>query len=186
MINEELLKRKSAVFQVGLLFNQQPSDEKITAYANALMNYEPRQIIYAFNQVILSGSAFFPSLAEVLKHLRIETEKKEDLAPVIVKEIISLIRSFGKYAEDKMLEVASSDARLVFLAIGNTDDIRNSENFETMQAQLERLAKGVLAAKLNHHKISKLESIGIDTGRLETSPNFKTLDYSDYTILGSI
>lgn len=172
-----LLPIKEAVYEMSLFFNQQPSDERITAYAKALSNYSPKQIIFAFKEVINSGAPFFPSLAEILKHLRLDQEKKEDLAPVIVKEIIGLIRSFGKYNENEMLEAASPDARLVFLAIGNTDDIRNSENFETMQAQLERLTKGILASKINESKSVKLESIGINTVR---ALNFQTMDYSGY------
>jgi len=178
MNSKELLERKSAVYQMGLLFNQAPSDDKITAYANALMNYSPKQIIFAFNQVILSGTAFFPSLAEILKHLRPNTEVKEDRAPIIVKEIIQAIRSWNKDLEAQMLESVSEDARLCFLAIGNTSDLRNSENFETMSAQVERLVKGVLAAKTNNIKNEKLERIGIkQEGKLL---HMRTQDFSNF------
>lgn len=176
MNDAKLVAIKAAIYEMGLLFNQAPSDDKVKAYASALMNYEPRQIKFAFNQVILSGSAFFPSLAEVLKHLRPDMDKKEDRAPIIVKEIIQAIRSFHPDLEDKMLEAVSEDARLVFLAIGNTADIRNSENFETMSAQVERLVKGVLAAKTNNIKNERLEKIGIISKPIE----FRTADYSSF------
>jgi len=173
-----LEKIKAAVYEVGLLFNQQPSDDKINAYAKALSNYTPKQITFAFNQVILSGTAFFPSLAEILKHLRPNTEAKEDRAPIIVKEIIQAIRSWNKDLEAQMLESVSEDARLCFLAIGNTSDLRNSENFETMSAQIERLVKGVLAAKTNSIKNEKLERIGIkQEGKLL---QLRTMDYSNF------
>lgn len=173
---KDLLPIKEAVYEMSLYFNQPPGDERITAYAKALANYSPKQIIFAFKQVVNSGTAFFPSLAEILKHLKPEEDKKEDRAPIIVKEIISLIRSFHPMLEDRMLEAASPDARLVFLAIGNTADLRNSENFETMSAQVERLVKGVLAAKTNNIKNERLEKIGIVLKPVE----FRTMDYSGY------
>lgn len=175
MIDEHLLERKSAVYQMGLLFNQAPADDKITAYARALQRYTPAQITHAFNQVILSGSAFFPSLAEILKHLRPPEERKEDQAPVIVAEMIQLIRAYGKYAEAEMMMKASPIAKLAFKALGDTSDIRNSENFETTKAQLERLVKGVIAAKDNKTVMDRLERVGI-----QTPANLQKLDFSGY------
>lgn len=182
MNDKEFLLRKSAVYQMGLLFNQAPSDEKITAYANALMRFEPKQIIFAFNQVINSGTAFFPSLAEVLKHLRPTNESNQDKAPQIAQEVLNALRAYSQYDEVKMLENVSEDARMVFLAIGYTGDIRTSENYETTKAQIERLAKGVLASKEASVKNEKLEKIGINTGRvLEMKrPEMKTMDFSGY------
>lgn len=177
MNDAKLVAIKAAIYEMGLLFNQAPSDDKIKAYASALINYEPGQIKFAFREVINSGSAFFPSLAEILKHLRPDTEKKEDRAPLIVKEIIQAIRSWNKDLEEQMLESVSEDARLVFLAIGNTADLRNSENFETMSAQVERLVKGVLAAKTNEIKNTNLERLGINTGKVL---EFRTMDYSGF------
>lgn len=175
MQQANFMQLKAAIFEMGLLFNQQPSDERINAYAKALQNYTPKQIIYAFKQVINSGSAFFPSLAEILKHLRVDEDRKEDRAPLIVKEIIQAIRSFNQYNEKEMLESVSEDARLVFLAIGNTGDIRNSENFETMQAQLERLVKGVISSKETSIKKEKINQVST-INRI----NAMTTDFSGY------
>lgn len=161
-MNDASLLLKAAIYEVGLLFNQQPSDERITAYARALQNYTPGQVTFAFNQIILSGSAFFPSLAEILKFLRPQTEKKEDLAPVIVAEMIRAIRAYGKWDEARMLTTVSEDARQVFQALGNTTDIRNSDNIEITKAQLERLAKGVFAARENAKINTGLEKVGIN------------------------
>ena len=182
MINERLLERKSAVFQMGLLFNQQPSDEKITAYANALINYEPKQIIFAFNQVILSGSAFFPSLAEVLKHLRPATEAVVDRAPQVAIEILNAIRTYGPHDESRMLQNVSEDTRVTLLAIGFTGDIRNSENYETTKAQIERLARGVLASREASVKNERLQKIGINTGKVLSmnKTGMKTMDFSGF------
>lgn len=177
MSNENLLERKSAVYQMGLLFNQAPSDEKITAYANALMAFTPKQIIYAFNQVIYSGSPFFPALSEVLKHLSPNVETKEDRAPIIVKEIIRFIKMWHPDLEKEHIHELSSDAQLVFQVIGHTADLRNSESFEIMNAQIERLVKGVLASKTNDVKNERLERLGISTGKVL---NFKTMDFSGY------
>lgn len=170
----DLLPLKEAIYEVGLLFNQAPSDDKITAYARALQRYTPQQVTYAFNQVILSGSAFFPSLAEILKHLRPAEERKEDLAPVIVAEMIKLIRAYGKYDESRMMMAASPHAKLAFKALGDTSDIRNSENFETTKAQIERLVKGILASKETTTKSEQLERIGI------SMPKIQRLDFTGF------
>lgn len=182
MSSEKFLEIQAAIFEVGLLFNQQPNEARINAYAKALMNYSPKQIVFAFNQVILSGSAFFPSLAEVLKHLRPATESYQDKAPQVAIEILNAIRTYGPHAEDEMLRNVSEEARLTLLAIGYTGDIRNSENYETTKAQIERLARGVLASKDAVVKNSKLESIGIDTGKVLSmrKPEFRTMDFSGY------
>lgn len=158
---DKKLAIKSAIYQMGLRFNQEPSREKIEAYANDLIGFTPEQIIFAFRQVINSGSAFFPSLAEILKHLRPPEEKKEDLAPVIVNEMLQAIRNFSQYDEVRMLESVSENARLAFLALGSTMDIRLSENLETSKAQLRDLIKGVIASKENAAKSENLARIGI-------------------------
>lgn len=163
MSSKNFLQVKAAIYEMGLLFNQMPSDERITAYARALENYEPRQVIFAFKLIIESGSAFFPSLAEILKCLKPITPKIEDRAPVIVAEIITGIRRYGKWAEKEMLESLSPEARAVVYQLGDTTDIRNSENFETTKAQLERLAKGVLGKNVAEIFNTKLEAIGITT-----------------------
>lgn len=178
-MNKDFLLVKAAIYEMGLLFNQTPGDERITAYAKALSGYEPRQIIFAFQNVINSGSAFFPSLAEILKHLRPAQEKKEDVAPVIVTEMLQAIRSYGQFDEPRMLEAVSENARLAFQALGNTMDIRLSENIETTKAQLERLVKGVLAAKENHHKASELERVGIVLNLPSNQMN--KLSFDDFT-----
>jgi hypothetical protein len=179
----DLLKIKEAIYEVGLLFNQQPSDEKITAYAKALVNYTPKQIVFAFNQVILSGSAFFPSLAEILKHLRPSVEAVVDRAPQVANEILKALRTYGPHDEANMLLSVSDDAKLTLQAIGYTGDIRNSENYETTKAQIERLARGVLASKDANTKNERLQKIGIDTKNVLSMnrPGMKAIDFSNFT-----
>lgn len=184
MKNERDLEIKAAIYEVGLLFNQQPGDDKINAYAKALQNYTPKQITHAFNQVILSGSAFFPSLAEILTHLRPPTEKKEDLAPLICAEILEAIKNFSSYDEIKMDEHLSENARQVLRMLGGSAEIRNApfENLGTTKAQLTKLASSVLAKKEADAKLSKLESIGITTGRVLDFPKqeLRTMDFSGF------
>lgn len=179
---KDILPLKEAIYEMGLFFNQMPTDERITAYANALANYEPNQIIFAFKQVINSGSAFFPSLAEILKHLRPMEDKKEDRAPIIANEIIQAIHLHPYDLEARMFPTLSEDANAVIAANGGTRSIRDSENFETMKAQLERLARGVIAARESASRNAKLESIGIDTSKVLPlrKPEMKTLSFSDF------
>lgn len=183
MNNTKLLGIKATIYEMGLRFNQQPSPEKINAYAQDLMEYEPHQITFAFRQVINSGSSFFPSLAEILKHLRPPETRKEDLAPVIVNEMLQAIRYYGQYDEERMKASVSENARLAFDALGNTMDIRLSENIETTKAQLERLVKGVLANKDASYKTEQLAQIGIGSAKVISLPNkttMKGLDYSNF------
>lgn len=179
-MNTKLLAIKAAIYDMGLKFNQEPSDAKITAYAKELMDYTPEQINYAFRKIIHSGSAFFPSLAEILKHLKPETESAQDKAPQIAQEILQLLRWYGPHDEKRMIENASEDARLVFLAIGYTGDIRNSENYETTKAQIERLARGVLASRKASEKNEQLSSLGIEAAKILTltKPGMRELSFN--------
>jgi hypothetical protein len=160
MNSEKLIEIKAAVYEMGLLFNQMPNDEKISAYAKALINYEPRQIIFAFNQVIKSGTAFFPSLAEILKHLS-PAKDTTDKAPQVAVEMIQALRWYGPHDEKRMLESVSKEARLTFERLGNTADIRNSENPEIVRAQLERLARSVMGSEVANQKNEQLQKLGI-------------------------
>lgn len=178
--NTKLLAIKAAIYDMGLKFNQEPSDAKITAYAKELMEYTPEQINFAFRQVIKSGSAFFPSLAEVLKHLSPASEPLQDKAPQIATEMLQALRWYGPHDEVRMLESVSPEAKLVFERLGYTGDIRNSENIDTVRAQLERLARSVLSSKVAQDKNEKLESIGIKTAKVLhlNKPGMQTLSYS--------
>lgn len=160
MKNKELLI-KEAIYEMGLLFNQMPSEEKINAYSKALLNYEPNQIVFAFRQVIKSGTAFFPSLAEILKHLSPVKEIAQDKAPQVAAEMIQALRWYGPHDEARMLESVSKEARLTFQRLGNTADIRNSENIDTIRAQLERLARSVINSNAAQEKNDQLQKIGI-------------------------
>jgi Golgi nucleoside diphosphatase len=160
MNQPSLTALKAAIYEMGLYFNQQPSDDRITAYAKALANYSDKQVIFAFKQVINSGTAFFPSLAEILKHLKPQ-EETHDKAPQIAAEMLKLIRWYGKHDEENMLKNASPEARETFLRLGDTQDIRNSENTDTVRAQLERLARSVMQSKQVEVKNKQLENIGI-------------------------
>jgi hypothetical protein len=172
---------KAAIYEMGLLFNQQPNDERISAYAKALANFTPDQIKFAFNEVIKSGSAFFPSLAEILSHLAPKEPTIEERAPVIVAEMFKLINQFSQYRELEMLEAASEDARLAFLAMGGTFNFRMSENVDMVRAQTERLVKGVLASKETAKHIEQLNRIGVYPKVKLIEPNgMKALDYSEF------
>lgn len=181
MNNIKLLAIKAAIYDMGLKFNQEPSDSKITAYAKELIDYTPEQINFAFRQVINSGSAFFPSLAEVLKHLCPATESNVDKAPQVAQEIINLLRNYGPHDEQRMLQAASEEAQWVFAQIGYTGDLRTSENYETTKAQIERLARGVLSSLDAHKKNTDLAKIGI-TGKVLhlKKPEMRTMDFSGY------
>lgn len=169
--NVKLLAIKAAIFDMGLKFNQEPSDAKITAYAKDLMDYSPEQINFAFRQIINSGTAFFPSLAEILKHLK-PAQEVHDKAPQIAAEMLQALRWYGPHDEVNMLKNISPEAKATFERLGNTQDIRNSENTDTVRAQLERLARSVMQSKQVEAKNEQLQKIGIvlPFQRIEFSP----------------
>lgn len=185
MKNEKLLERKSAVYQMGLLFNQQPNDEKITAYANALMNYEPKQIIFAFNKVIASGSAFFPSMAEILVHLKPKSISSVNTGNEVANELFDKILEYGRY-KSGLFEALSPVAkeilennRYLFLEILDSE----KHQVPTIRAQIRDLVTASQeGAKAQTHNES-LQRIGIDvSGKVLTMkrPELKTMDFSGY------
>lgn len=161
MSQRNFMAIKAAVYKMGLLFNQQPGEDRINAYAEALSKYTDKQVIFAFNQVIKSGSAFFPSIAEILKHLQPATEGVTDRAPQIAAEMLQMVRWYGKHDEVNMLKNCSPEAKTVFEKWGDTSSIRNSENLETTRAQLERLARSVAGSAQAQEKNEQLNKIGI-------------------------
>lgn len=181
MIDEKLLERKSAVFQMGLLFNQQPSEEKITAYARALMNYTPKQITYAFNQVILNGSAFFPSLAEILGHLKPKQDTSEEIGNFVANEVIQKVIDLGYYRLNEVYEklsdiskIAIGENRYILTEIANSD----MDQLPTIRAQLRNMAKSAAEMAKAEKKNTQLEKIGIV---LEMKrPELKKMDYSQF------
>ena len=183
MNKEAHLRRKAAIYEMGLLFNQHPNDQRIEAYAKHLASYSPEQITYAFNKVIESGSGFFPSLAEILKHLRPVPLSKEDQAPMIVTEMLTALRDHSQYDEAKMLDSVSDIARAAFIQLGSTYSVRVSENIETTKAQLERLVKGVIARGQQDSQGVELQKLGLQNGKvinLVKDRGIERLNYSDF------
>lgn len=177
---KKILSRKltiEALKKFRGLFNKSPDDQAIELYADMLCEkFEFKQVTWALTEIVKKGSPFFPSCGEIFSTLTPAEERKEDVAPVIVAEMIKLIRTYGKYDESRMMMAASPNAKLAFKALGDTSDIRNSENFETTKAQLERLVKGVIAAKDNKSTMDQLERIGIQPPKTA----MQKLDFGGY------
>ena len=165
-------------------FNQKPSDEDLETYAELLSaKFEFKQVTWAMTQFVENGSTFFPSCGELFSMLKPAEQKKEDKAPLIANEIIQFIRLHSFDLEHNYLHTLSPDALAVVYANGGTRSIRDSENFETMKAQLERLAKGVIANRDAENKNESLQRIGIDVaGKVlpMKKPELRTMDFSGY------
>jgi hypothetical protein len=178
MNEQQLLSKKlilKALKNYRNLFNKAPNDEALELYSEILSeSFEFKQVTWALSKLIKKGSPFFPACGEIFAQLTPKTETKEELAPKIAAEIFQLLRDFSQYDEGKMLEKASENARLVFLALGSTMDIRLSENIETTRAQLERLAKSVLSSKEAGIKIHELKQIGVEV------PEMKKLSFGEF------
>jgi hypothetical protein len=157
---------KAAIYEMALLFNQQPNDERITAYAKALQNYRPDQIKHAFNQVILSGSAFFPSLAEILVHLRPKEVTSDDIGNFVANEVIQKVIDFGVYRLREAMDALSDVSKQVVAQ--NTyvlQEIANSttDQLPTIRAQIRGMAKAAAEAHRANKVNDRLQKIGINT-----------------------
>ncbi len=128
------------IYNFGLTFNQQPTQERLEVYADALIPIGAEKVRFAFEKIIRNGNAFFPSLAEIYQAIN---PKKPDESAIVANEIINLIRIYGPHAETEMMIKASELAKKVLIQIGSTESIRNSENTEIIRAQLERLARAL-------------------------------------------
>lgn len=161
---KDLLPLQEAIYEVGLLFSKstQPSEAQINAYAKALQRYSPEQVTYAFNQIILKGSAFFPSLAEVLVFLRVQESSSEDRGNIFADEIVSKALDHGFYRTKDAYESLSNEAKLV---IGNNTrilkEICESSRDELMiiKSQIRKLAVARINTTKNEIHNKQIESL---------------------------
>jgi hypothetical protein len=181
-LNQTIVKAAHAMlmkFNNRFSKNQRETESTLFDWAEHLAiekRFTVTQIGFALSELTKQGRTFMPNAYEIAEVLTPKTETKEEAAPVIVAEMIKLIRAYGKYDEARMFMAASPEAKLAFRALGDTSDIRNSENFETTKAQLERLVKGVLAAKSNQSQMDQLQRIGIHVPKEQ----LQKLDYSGF------
>lgn len=156
---------KEIIYNFGLMFNQQPSPERIDVYADTLAPLGEDGVKLAFQRIIKSGSSFFPSIAEIYEAIN---PKKTDESAIVASEIIKLVRVYGPHAENELMQNCSPLARRVILQLGSLDFVRNSENTETIRAQLERLARSI------SQKISYEEN---KTSLIASSVNMKRISF---------
>ena len=183
---KDLLPLKEAIYEMGLFFNQAPGDDRITAYAKALSNYTPQQVVYAFKQIINSGSAFFPSLAEVLKHLRPVEPSSEDIGNFVANEVIQKVIEFGYYRIGEAYNALSEISRKT---IGENryllTEIANSERDQlpSIRAQIRGMVKSSAEAIKSGKKNQELASLGVNTENViqlsDKKPQMRSLDFSE-------
>ena len=168
----DILALKEAIYEVGLLFSKatQPDEAQTNAYARALQRYTPQQVTYAFNQIILKGGAHFPSLADVLIHLRPKETSGDDFGNIVANEVIQKVIDFGVYrlqeAFDALSEnskAALSDNRYILAEIANSE----RDQLPTIRAQIRGMAKANYEAKKSHVTNKNLEKLGIVTPTIE-------------------
>lgn len=181
MSSKDFLLIKAAVYEMGLLFNQKPDDEKITAYAKALKDFTPAQICFAFNQVIKSGSAFFPSLAEILKHLMPVKESSEDQAIKATEEIVRVAIEHGHNRTQRALDSLSVSTRAL---VGDDHQIilrickSMEDELSTIKAQLRNLLRARIDSQKAGDHLIQLTRIGINHKSLLIEANgMRKLDF---------
>lgn len=190
---KDLLPLKEAIYEVGLLFSKpsQPTEAQINAYARALQNYTPKQVTHAFNQVILVDSqAHFPSLAELLGHLRPKEVTSREIGNQVANEVIQKVIDFGFYRLTEAFEALSDMSkktiggnRYILNEIANSD----KDQLTSIRAQIRDMAAAASEQYKADKANAKLESIGITAGRVLDFPKseFKTIDYSNFLPNGS-
>lgn len=182
--NNKKLAIKSAIYQMGLRFNQEPSKEKIEAYANDLMGYTPEQITFAFRQVIASGTDFFPSMAAILKHLQPKEVTSQDVGNEVANELIEKILEFGRYKQglsEALSPVAQKileENRYLFLEILDSE----KHQVPSIRAQIRDLVKAKTEGKKAASYNEKLAKIGIEKTNVIgfKRPDLQTIDFSGY------
>jgi hypothetical protein len=179
---------KSAIYQMGLRFNQQPTPERIEAYAKDLAQFTPDQVTYAFREVIRSGSAYFPSLAEILKHLQPQEVSSDDIANMVVNEIVGKCIDHGQYRIAKIQAELSEIARAVVqLSPSILMNICTSmeDQLPTIKAQLRGFVRAVVENKRAAIKNEKLTELGIDTSKAisieDRRGTLRAIDFSGFT-----
>lgn len=183
----DLTALKSAIFQMGLRFNQQPTTERIEAYADDLSRFTPDQVVFAFRQVINSGTAFFPSMAELLVHLKPKEISSEDLAAFVVDDVTKAAIQDGQYHPERAFQMLSEISKAFVgknLRLLMDLAMCDIEKLPTLKAQTRGAARAFIETRKANLYNEKLESIGIDTSnviKIEDHRNpFKALDFSEF------
>ena len=151
-MSRDKINMQQMIYNFGLMFNQQPTPERIEVYADALLPLGEKTVKLAFERIIKSGTAFFPSIAEIYESLN---PKKPDESAMVANEIIKLVRIYGPHAENELMNNASPLAKSVLSHLGSTDSVRSSENTDMIRAQLERLAKSISNKEFYDKKTSE-------------------------------
>lgn len=158
MSNEAAIK--AAVYEMGLLFNQQPTPERINAYARHLSRFSPEQIVFAFKCEIARGSAFFPSLAEVLSHLRPVEISADSLAADAADEIMRAVVDYARVEDLSPLAQAVIGSTAALRQLGEAPASQMPNN----KAQLRMKAKAVVEKQRAQNHDAKLKRLGLLTG----------------------
>ena len=148
---------KAVVYEMSLLFNQQPSEERINAYANHLSRFTAEQVIFAFKKEVERGSAFFPSLAELLSHLRPVEISSDDQAAAIADEIMQAIihgKSFESLTVLAQKTIGSSSTMRI---LGNADQ----SQIPTNKAQLRMKARSIIERQRMEKREDELAALGV-------------------------
>lgn len=182
-LNDAILKAATAMLQKfnnRLNKNQRESESNLSDWASYLAiekGYKVSQIGFALSELMKSGLTFMPSAYEIEAQLIPNEISIADKAAVIVSELMTFFRLHHHDLENKYIHTLSNDSLNILRSIQDSRIYRDSENFETSKAQLERFIKGVLASKTSNIKNESLERIGINTGK---TLNFRTMDFSSY------
>ena len=155
----DLTAIKAAIYEMSLLFNQQPADERIAAYAKNLTQFTPEQIIFAFRQEIRKGSAFFPSLAEIISHLRPKEVSPDAIAAEVAEEIMRAVVNGDRF--ELLSEVAQKTigSQYGMSLIGEAD----RSQIPTNKAQLRMQAKAVVERDRKDTYDVWLKKLGLPT-----------------------
>lgn len=184
MLSDHQIEIRAAIEEMGHCFLKKPDDTQVEVYARGLERFSTEQVIFAFNQVIESGSDFFPSLGRILSYLRPKDQDPEGMAAVIADEIVNTAANFGYMQTGAAFLTLSPTAKLVCGSSSRLLDICNTErdNLTTVKAQLRKQAIGVLSQQKTNIHNEKLVEIGLATAEVLDfqKPALRSLAYGDF------
>lgn len=157
-----LLKLKAVIHEMALLFNQYPGDQRIHAYAVQLQKFTPEQIKFSFQKEIDRGSAFFPSLAELLAHLRPVEISPDALAAKVAQEIMDTVCGGESFSTLSELAKSTLGSESAFRRICSSPESQIPTRF----AQIRGMAKAEIETERQRKHDVELEKLGLPVGKV--------------------
>lgn len=181
--HKEIFKQLMAL-SIAMGTEQKP--ERLTFYANALMDYDLPKIMKAIAKVS-KANKFFPQLVEIIEATRGPEVPTDELANQIAGDIMDAIPKFGRYQEQEAKTSLGASFGVVERFGGGWQYLCSIQNDEvpTIRAQLRELAKAFInRSKRECAELGiefSLNTAPIQIAARENKPGLKLVSFKDLT-----